>query len=692
MRKQNSKTTNLFKNDLKYCKIEINTKKKPMYKKQYNKAKEKYDSYLERNKNLKLMKKNSTLGKITCQDYLEEKKNLNQEDEIEQNLSLLPFIPKKSTKKLDELKKLQRDTVSMRRLEYSKKVRDVSGKKISKYNIKKIITIQKWVRGYILRSFLSNVCDFENILNEFLSHFKKFVNLKYNLFPKLKQLFLKKFPKNNEINKNENNFEKFLQGASNIEQRKFLDECNMSREINFKNEINMNDIEILDSIEIQKNQDKNSKLRNKEVFSSLTNDEVREIYNEKYSFNVLAPNGKTNQINNDIYLKPKLNKKFIEEINSCSDNDNKVNNNILNKVPPRKKSFNEKETNSNITTNNNTNTVTNTNINTCSLYQDENVVIDKKNKFNNIQSIRGLLGLNTKNNENKNENNKFKSINIKRNEENKAKNNNNLKRWNSERDIISRNYKVSLSKNTINENDPENLDSITITNHPKKNKENNKNNIFGENIRSILFNNLKSEKEEEIAPIKKNINNIMYITKITILNKNDDSINENKRSNSEKLLMPKIYKLTLEDQEENNNKIINNNIGNGILSYNNIIIEEIKEAKEDEEEDKESQIDINKNKYFGINSEIIETSKEYENDSVELEDYNVSKSKNASSTYDINTVKNYDISTTSFQIKSSNYYNLKIFLVYLLEKQIMFNLKPYIFNLLKQYWIDKINR
>ena len=368
MKKQNSKAMYLLKNEQKYNKIEIGTKNKPNYKKQYYKAKEKYDSYLERNKNIRLTKKNSTLGKITYQDYLEEKKNINQEEEIEQNLSLLPFIPKKPTKKLDELKKLQRDAVSMRRFEYSKKVRDVSSKKKPKYNIKKIITIQKWVKGYLLRSFLSNVSDFEKILNEFLDHFKKFVILKYNIFQKLKQLFSKKLTKINEINKNENSLEKLLEVDTSIEQRKFLDECNMSREINFKNEINMNDIEILDSIEIQKNQDKNSELRNKEIFSSITNEEVREVFNEKYSFNVLAPNTKNNQINNDFYLKPKLNKKFIEEVNYCSDNDNKINNNILNKISPNKKSFNEKETNSNITTNNNTNTVTNTNINTIKFF------------------------------------------------------------------------------------------------------------------------------------------------------------------------------------------------------------------------------------------------------------------------------------------------------------------------------------
>ena len=53
MKKQNSKTMYLLKNDQKYNKIEIGTKNKTNYKKQYNKAKEKYDSYLERNKNIR---------------------------------------------------------------------------------------------------------------------------------------------------------------------------------------------------------------------------------------------------------------------------------------------------------------------------------------------------------------------------------------------------------------------------------------------------------------------------------------------------------------------------------------------------------------------------------------------------------------------------------------------------------------
>ena len=107
-------------------------------KNMYNKVKQKYDFYLKRNKNILLLNKKSTSGKITSKDYLENIENYDKEIKKD-GLSLLPFVPnkKENNKNIEELKKLQRNTVTMRRIEYSMKVKNVSNKKKYKNNIKK---------------------------------------------------------------------------------------------------------------------------------------------------------------------------------------------------------------------------------------------------------------------------------------------------------------------------------------------------------------------------------------------------------------------------------------------------------------------------------------------------------------------------------------------------------------------------
>ena len=47
--------------------------------------------------------------------------------------------------------------------------------------------------------------------------------------------------------------------------------------------------------------------------------------------------------------------------------------------------------------------------------------------------------------------------------------------------------------------------------------------------------------------------------------------------------------------------------------------------------------------------------------------------------------------TFSF-IQPKKYDKRKIILVYMFEKQIKYNIKPYIFNTLKKFWIDKLKR
>ena len=198
MKKKYSKESN-------YIKINLNTKNQSLNynnnsNNNNNKAntyikmkQKKNDSYLIRNKNIRLVKKNLTLGKITREEKQNEQKKDNSTNST-RNISLSPFMSKdnKNHTKKDELKNSQRNTISMRRLEYSIRVKDAStNKKKSqnykyKYNIKKIITIQKWVKGFLLRSFLSNACECEKIMYDFFKHIKNYIFLNCNILQKLK--------------------------------------------------------------------------------------------------------------------------------------------------------------------------------------------------------------------------------------------------------------------------------------------------------------------------------------------------------------------------------------------------------------------------------------------------------------------------------------------------------------------------
>ena len=569
-----------------YIKINLNNKSTSInknnnsYGNSYLKIKDKYNTYFERNKNknIRLLKDNSTFGKITNREYKENK------DQNAQNLSLLPYASQQkniNSKKIEEFKKLQRNVISIRRKIYSMKVKDVSTKKKfknNKYNIQKIITIQKWIKGYLLRSFLSNVCECETIMNDFIRHINKYIFLKINIFQKLKN----------------------------------------------KNKCNTN-------------------------------------------------------INDNILVEKKCSVNTTDNISSIS---------IIN-------------------TNHNTNTFTNNN--TFSLCQDTPEILDNDNRKlivnprKNISSpsIRELLMANYDISKNNN-NSKVKNNQKNQNNQNKANLNNlkNISRAKSLNDIKSINNKQekfydNMHNEEIN-NNINNLDKTNETNNNenKSNKENIRQEFKTPNLRSLLFNtNLNINNNNTNSCInkiyKKPINNLMYLTKESYYNINN-IINYSPKS--EKLNMPKIYSLSLEEDENsnlyNNNNHIENNKRKENNLFDNVIIEEIKEVKEDEEEDSQSLIDIKKNSTI-LDNEITLTLKGNESQSYSIvsdiqkeEEQNNSRNKN-------NLINNYNISSSSFQIKSCFYDKRKIFIIFLLKKQIMFCIKPYIFNLLKQCWIKK---
>ena len=104
------------------------------------------------------------------------------------------------------------------------------------------------------------------------------------------------------------------------------------------------------------------------------------------------------------------------------------------------------------------------------------------------------------------------------------------------------------------------------------------------------------------------------------------------------------------------------------------MIDEIKEVKEDEEDDSQSPFikKINTSFYNDISKQNIPK-------------YQISEIINNNT----NLNNNYNIVSSSFQI-NPRIDKKKILIVLLLEKQIKFCLKPYIFNLMKNYWKNKI--
>ena len=190
--------------------IRVNLNKKNNMKKanniSYVKIKENYDSYHKRNQELKILKENSTLYRKSCRNYLETKKENDIKDE-KTNIEFTSLIPKKkvNNRKREEFSKIQRNVISNRRFEYSMKVKNAANIKKSKnykYDLHKVIIIQKWIKGYLLRSFLCNASEVGKLINEFICHINKFIYFKFNFFK-----ILKKYNFCNIKNINDNNIE-----------------------------------------------------------------------------------------------------------------------------------------------------------------------------------------------------------------------------------------------------------------------------------------------------------------------------------------------------------------------------------------------------------------------------------------------------------------------------------------------------
>ena len=546
------------KREINCIKVNLNTKIKCENPKKLNnityvKIKENYDSYHKRNnQNQKISKDSSTINRLTIKNEFELKKSHYNVNNI--NISLIPYAHRKkiNNKKIEEMKKMQRNIISSRRLEYSKKVKNaVNIKKIKqfKYDISKVIVIQKWVKGYLLRCFLSNASEVEKIINEFVCHIHKYIFFKFSIFKKLRAYI---FTNNKNIS---DNF---------IETKKY------------------------------------------------------------FSF-----------INDNISI-------------------------------------------SNINTNNNTDTFTNNN--TFSVGQETPEVFENRNRglliyqkrIYKAPSIRDLLMKNTDfdktkkinrtiNPSNQNDKNEINMIRFQ-----KAKSSNNIKKNENM-------YKINSNNNLYCKS----IQTFSSANLKIKEKDEMSHNKNGKttNLRTLLFSNIDNNTNinNNVEKIyKKPLLKSLYITKEIYLNKIKII---NKSPKSEKLFLPKIYQISL---YEDNLINIDNNIKekdynkkerneNPAFGFEKILIDEIKEVKEDEEDDSQSQLMKKINTSF------------YENFS-ESQISEINNKKN----------KDYNIASSSFQINPCIYDKKKILIVLLLKKQINFSLKPYVFNTLKNYYKNKI--
>ena len=886
-------------------------------KNMYNKVKQKYDFYLKRNKNILLLNKKSTSGKITSKDYLENIENYDKEIKKD-GLSLLPFVPnkKENNKNIEELKKLQRNTVTMRRIEYSMKVKNVSNKKKYKNNIKKIIIIQKWVRGFLLRNFLSNLSDFEGFKNEFLDHFKKFVFLKYkkdmyNIIKYFENKIIIEDEKNNnnknniidnniDNNKNEeNNSNKgnkednnkynynkneamsFGDNLNNINKKsldvikensneRYIDEdsimeynnrnknnnnilflsskdfsdknlinsnnnfinnsSNSNLLLNSNNNINTNNLNInstpfiLNESSImleetnkkkegnnnnstKKNNIKNDTLNSNkdDIFSTLKNEEARDVFNAKHSNNLVKPSpsiinniiNNENDLNNNkeiIIKRPRLNRKFIEEISSAHSSTpikketevtkidesanifKKIESNFMNNSDEEKnndiliaKKENEEKKN-----NENENDVKINNFIKKEIGKELNIYENEKNnkltrKINYINSMKsnqfGSIS-NPTNTTKENSTLDSNTLNINRKlvlDENISINNNNktvleqnvniikpinkpmiitkirlcpnknieyliIKYSKSEKKSLPKIFDINYqySKETTdnnNNNDTNNIikedikDNINIDNNNdiiNINNSNNNNNDINKsisndiniNVLNVVNNNvdelnssIKNIVKEGLPVVENNQNKLNPFTKsiraLLDLDKPiNDNIQTNKISENENDNNDKINEEINIDNNNNDNNDNNNNLEskeNPMDVLNQMSIEEIKEVKEEYEEEKESELNFTQKRLYTSN-EIIESSKEIDN----ILDSNKnlirkSLSKNIKNNEFIICSQNISYSIIPNIIKKKNIFDKsQIFFMILLGKQIKFNVKPYIFNLLKKFWIEKL--
>ena len=660
----------------------------------YTKAKRNYEFLIKKNKNIFMLNKKG--GKFPSKEYLEAFDNLDKKIKKD-NFSLLSFPPhkKENNKSVEELRRMQRNKVTMRRIEYSMKVKHTTNKKRNKYNIRKVIIIQKWVRGFLIRNVFSNISYIEDFTNKFIEHIKKFVFLRHKKIIADIMHYLQ-YKKNKNINidnkgydsiKNlgeyDNNKKRFnLDIIKENSNERYIDDDSImeynSRYSNEKskeiNHINNNILffsskDFSDKIKLNQNSNglfnSNSKINNTNNLNSIninnnkekedTLNSIKEeilISSPKAVNNIIINNIKTeaNELDNGLFIrKPKLNRKFIEEINNThtsatpnkyniflNSNETKTNykNEILNNI--NKKNINFIKTSNN----NNNNQIgsitnqTNSTLDSNTLNLNRKLILEEnlnnKKEVYIIKPICVPCKITKSRFEKKKLKIKFESIVLKFSKSEKK----------FMPKIFDLNYQFSEdeenhNKNIINDNE--------MQNNPNQD-DTLKNIISSQNDSSDMNINILKVINNNVDELNNSIKNIV---KEEMPSPSPD-ITQNKQNNMFTKSLRELLKLDQEKSNDNDNFDISQNIQSKEID-NKMSIEAIKEEKEEYEEEKENDI----------------TSK-----NIEL----------------IKCENNINFSI----IPEKKYDKRKIIIVYMIEKQIKYNVKPYIFNTIKKFWIDKL--
>ena len=672
----------------------------------YTKAKRNYEFLIKKNnKNIFMLNKKG--GKFPSKEYLEAFDNLDKKLKKD-NFSLSSFPPhkKENNKSVEELRRMQRNKVTMRRIEYSMKVKHTTNKKRNKYNIKKVITIQKWVRGFLIRNLFSNISYFEDFTNKFIEHIKKFVFLKHKKI--MSDIIHYLQYKQNKISINEN------KGYNSI---KNLGESDNNRKRFTSDIINENSNE-----------------------RYIDDDSIME-YNNRYS----NENKKEiNNINNNILFFSS--KDFDKIISSPKNNIFNSNSNIL---------FNSGNSKIKINNNNSLNSINNTKPKEDTLNSiKEESLISSLNVINNNIIINNVK---TESNENINFDNDLfirkPKLNRKFMEE---INNTHTSATPTKYNIFFNNNdtKTNHKNDILNNINKKNINFIKASNNQINSIINQTNNIFNSNKKSISEEN--SNNQKEIYMIKP-ICSPCHINKIRICKKKLKIKFEKidlKFSKSEKKYVPKMFdlnyqysednqsKINLNDEIQNNQnqnqddtlkniiinshndssdmninvlKVVNNNIDELNNSIKNIVKEEVPSSSLDMTQNKQNNIftkslrellkldqqktnndliieekiaDDNLDNSANIQSKEMENKISIEAIKEEKEEYEDEKENDT-------TCKNNDFIKCENNINfciipQKKYDKRKIILVYMFEKQIKYNVKPYIFNILKRFWINKL--
>ena len=142
----------------------------------YEKCKIDFSNYLVEHKNtLRLLIQNSTLKNIRAADYINEQRRKNEND-----LYGLTPLPYKSMRKIkseqekEELKKLERNAVVMRMIEYTQKMINNNISQKYFHFTTQIIYIQKVTRGFLVRKALTDILKLNTQFEHFIFHIMLF--------------------------------------------------------------------------------------------------------------------------------------------------------------------------------------------------------------------------------------------------------------------------------------------------------------------------------------------------------------------------------------------------------------------------------------------------------------------------------------------------------------------------------------